>query len=70
MTKETYMALAAEKWESLQSLQKETDFMKYGQSFVEIWEGLGREVLEKSISEVPKDRRKKKKSKSATGASK
>jgi len=35
-------------------------FYDYQQSFEQIWLDLGRQVLEKNLSEVPDDRRKKK----------
>ncbi len=70
MTKDEYLTLAAAKWEAMDSLKTETDFREYERGFVEIWTELGRSVLEKSISEVPQDRRKKKKLSSSTERSK
>ena len=61
MTKEAYLKLAASKWNSIEALQTEKDFYVYEKKFDSIMVELGREVLEGSISEVPKDRRKKKK---------
>jgi hypothetical protein len=37
------------------------DFYDYEVEFVKIWQGLGREVLEKNIGGLPVDKRKKKK---------
>ena len=61
MTKAEYLKIAEEKWEILEKLKTEKSFYEYEKRFDEIMIELGRELLEKSISEVPKDRRKKKK---------
>lgn len=60
MTKEEYIALAALKYEELQKLKDKPTFYDYEKSFAEIWQDLGRQVLEKNLSDVPADRRKKK----------
>lgn len=60
MTKEEYLALAAEKYDELQALNKIDNFYDYEKEFDEIINKLGRAVLEKNLSEVPADRRKKK----------
>lgn len=60
MTKEEYLALAIQKFEELQNLKDKKTFYEYEQTFDEIWTDLGRQVLEKNLSEVPADRRKKK----------
>ena len=60
MTKDEYIALAAQKYEDLQQLKSKPTFYDYEKSFDEIWQDLGRQVLEKSLSDVPADRRKKK----------
>lgn len=60
MTKEEFLVLAAEKWDSLDSLQSEESFYEYEKKFDELWVEFGRETIEKSISDVPVDRRKKK----------
>jgi len=60
MTKEEYLALASEKWDSLKDLKGVKNFYDYEKEFDRIWVELGQEVLEKSISELSKDRRKKK----------
>lgn len=67
MSKEEYLQLADSKWEALQSLQQEESFYEYEKRFDGIMQELNRELLERSISEVPTDRRKKKKPKPATG---
>ena len=61
MTKEEYLQIAATKWEALESLQTEQSFYEYEKRFDGIMQDLNRELLERSISEVPTDRRKKKK---------
>ena len=60
MTKAEYLALAEAKYQELQELKSKPTFYDYEQRFVDIWQELGRQVLEKSLSDVPKDRRKKK----------
>lgn len=60
MSKEEYLALAEQKYKELQSLKMKPTFYDYEQSFEQIWLDLGRQVLEKNLSEVPDDRRKKK----------
>ena len=60
MSKEEYLALAEQKNKELQSLKMKPTFYDYEQSFEQIWLDLGRQVLEKNLSEVPEDRRKKK----------
>lgn len=61
MTKEEYLKIAEEKWESLEKLKREKNFYDYEKKFDEIMIELGRELLEKNLGDVPKDRRKKKK---------
>lgn len=61
MTKEEYLKLAEKKWDSIEKLKEEETFYDYEKKFDGIMIGLGRELLEKSISNVPRDRRKKKK---------
>lgn len=60
MSKEEYMALAEQKYHDLQQLKNQPTFYDYEKSFDQIWQDLGRQVLEKSLSDVPTDRRKKK----------
>lgn len=59
-TEEEYMALARQKYQDLKALKNKPTFYDYEKSFEEIWQDLGRQVLEKSLSQVPADRRKKK----------
>lgn len=67
MTKEAYLRLAEAKWPELEQLKAAGDFYAYEKRFVEIWAELGRSVLESSVSDVPADRRKKKKFKPGLG---
>jgi hypothetical protein len=62
MTKEEYIALTLSKWEQLEALKELGNLYDYEKNFDELWVDLGRSVLEQSIGEVPKNRRKKKSS--------
>ena len=59
-TKSEYLKIAEEKWESLERLKSKKNFYNYEKRFDEIMIELGKNLLEKSINEVQKDRRKKK----------
>lgn len=60
MTKEEFVALAAQRYDALQALNNLDNFYDYEKGFVGIWKDLGREVLEKNLGELPRDKRKKK----------
>lgn len=60
MTKEEYLKLAAQKFEELKKLEDSENLYDYEKSFDEIWRNLGKQVLNKSLGEGGKDRRKKK----------
>lgn len=60
MTKEEYLAIAAAKYDELQALNKIDNFYDYEKTFEKIWKDTGRAVLEKNISDLPADSRKKK----------
>jgi hypothetical protein len=60
MTKEEYLAIASEKYDELQALNKIDNFYDYEKEFEKILKELGRTLLEENISEVSADRRKKK----------
>ena len=60
MTKQEFLQIAEARYDELQSLNKIDNFYDYEKTFVSIWQEMGRTVLEKNISELPKDKRKKK----------
>ena len=60
MTEAKFIALAQERYASLQLLNNIDNFYDYEKEFEKIWQDLGREVLESNLSVVPADRRKKK----------
>ncbi len=60
LSKEKFLELASAKYEKVKELKNITSFYDYEKAFDEIWTDYGRETLEKSISNTPNDRRKKK----------
>lgn len=60
MTKQEYLESAERRYDELDRLNLITDFYDYETEFIRIWQDLGREVLEKNISTLKKDKRKKK----------
>ncbi len=60
MTKEEYLAMAAQRYDELQALNKIDNFYDYESEFAKIMNELSKEVLEKNLSKLPADRRKKK----------
>lgn len=60
MTKEQLVEAVTAHYEELAALNKLGDFYTYEGDFMKLWAKLGREVLEKNISELSGDRRKKK----------
>jgi hypothetical protein len=67
MSKDEFLALAAQRYEEIHALEREKDFYSYEEKFEEIWLSLGQSVLEKSISEVPQNHQKKTKFKPVLG---
>jgi hypothetical protein len=59
MTKEQLIATVTAHYDELNALNKIDNFYDYEGDFIKLWSRLGREVLEKNISELPGDRRKK-----------
>lgn len=59
-TEEEFVALARQKYQDLKALENKPTFYDYEKAFEQIWMDLGCQVLEKSLSDVPDDRRKKK----------
>lgn len=60
MTEKEFLALAAERYQQIKDLHRHDNFYDYEKEFEQIWIDLGRETLEKSIGDVPGERRKKK----------
>ena len=60
MTKEEFLAIAGQRYDALQALNKLDNFYDYEKEFVSILHDFGREVLQKNIGELPGDKRKKK----------
>lgn len=66
MSKEEFLAIAAKRYERIQSLSRHKNFYDYEKEFETIISDMNREMLEKSLGDLPNDRRKKKKSRPAT----
>ncbi len=60
MTREEYLVLCSKRYDELTALKKIDNFYDYESEFAMIMKGLSKEVLEKHLSELPADRRKKK----------
>ena len=59
MTKEQFIASVSAHYDELDALNKINNFYDYESDFIKLWAKMGREVLEKNISTLPGDRRKK-----------
>lgn len=60
MTKEEYLSLCSKRYDELQALNKLDNFYDYESEFAAIMKDLSKDVLERHLSELPADRRKKK----------
>ncbi len=60
MSKEEYLALCSKRYDELQALNKLDNFYDYESEFATIMKDLSKDVLEKHLSELSADRRKKK----------
>ena len=60
ISEEKFIAQAKIHYQKIKKLSDITSYYDYEKAFDEIWTDYGRDVLERSISEPPKDRRKKK----------
>ena len=60
MTKEEYLELCSKRYDELKALNKIDNFYDYESEFATIIKDLGKEVLQKQLSDLPVDRRKKK----------
>ena len=70
MTKEQLLTMVSERYDQLQALNKLNDFYDYEKEFEDIWQELGRSVLERNIGESSADRRKKNKETDPIGENK
>jgi hypothetical protein len=59
MTKEQFIASVSTHYDELNALNKIDNFYDYESDFIKLWAKMGKEVLEKNISTLPGDRRKK-----------
>lgn len=59
MTREEFLAIADKRYDELQALNKIDNFYDYEKDFADIMKELSKEVLEKNLSDVPANRRKK-----------
>jgi hypothetical protein len=59
MTKEQLIEAISSHYDELNALNKLDNFYDYENDFIKLWGKMGREVLEKNISVLPGDRRKK-----------
>ena len=60
LTKEEYLAIAEKHWSSLSTLSSETSFYELEKKFDVAIKELNKDVLEKTLGEVPANYRKKK----------
>ena len=62
MSKEEFLSIAEGYYSELESLKEKPDFYEYEKSFVDLWQKLGKEYIEKQLNESSStmDRRKKK----------
>ena len=61
MTKEEFLAVAASKYDEVDQLKRHDNFYDYEVGFEQLMNEMSRELLEKSLGDLPADRRKKKK---------
>lgn len=59
MSEEEYIAIAKARYAAIKKLEGESSFYEYEKQFSQIWIDLGKEVMEKSISQVPPNSQKK-----------
>ena len=59
MTKDQLIESISAHYDELKALNKIDNFYDYEGDFIKLWAKMGREVLEKNISTLPGDRRKK-----------
>lgn len=59
MSEQEFLEIAKGYYEAIKSLKGEASFYEYERKFVEIHQSMGRDLLERSLNEVPKNARKK-----------
>ena len=69
MTREEFAKLADAKYDEINALKQQPTMLDYEQGFVEIWQELGRQVLQAELGEAGKDRRKKRSTRPPSGPS-
>ena len=69
MTREEFAKLADAKYDEINALKEQPTMLDYEQGFVEIWQELGRQVLQAELGEAGKDRRKKRSTRPPSGPS-
>lgn len=60
ISEEEFILQAKKHYQNIKKLSSIKSYYDYEKEFDEIWTDFGRETIQKSISEVPNDRRKKK----------
>lgn len=70
MTRDELHRLVDQKYDEINALKQEPTFLDYEQGFVEIWQELGRQVLQADLGDAGQDRRKKRSSKPPSEPSK
>ena len=70
MTKEEFLQACESRYDELRALGKLDNFYDYEKEFVSIWQDMGREVFEKNLGAVSRDKRKKKPHDSGLGDNK
>jgi hypothetical protein len=70
MTKGEFLQAAEAHYDELRALGKLDNMYDYEKGFVAIWQGFGRDVFEKNLGAVPRDKRKKKPYDSGMGSNK
>ena len=70
MSEEEFMTLAKSRYAELAALEQTKNFYAHEKKFDQIWVGLGQQVLEVTIGQVPEQARKKSSSRVAMGKSK
>jgi hypothetical protein len=70
MTEQEFLLLAKAKYTEISELKKQPTLLDYEQGFVDIWQELGRQVLQADLGDPGKDRRKKRNTKPPSEPSK